>query len=1032
LVPLLVLLSVSFARRAVAQEIEPPFCDISDSTIAYAAGLDDIMHPFGQDTETYPNEFDLPTTFPAFSQVFDLYLSDGVSDRWSQGEWEDILAAIMSNDTTDTDDDVFGKVWSYFCRDEADSNFAHAGVRFKLWGVTYTRIVIVLYDKADFPIPCPSSYGNACKGWSSYSRDRLVINASAATQTVNDVVGQGVAHELQHLCFAVNQSYGYEDINETLSTLAEYLVDSWRSLYYDIPYDASIMRYEPCDLNSKYQVEKIWIAYLYEVFKGNVSDPSDDLIYRWIRNDAEYYERLRLPALAAVLWENDFDWVGGEDALDRLNTTFANFLVAKFCNAPDFAPNSEFGSGPVNTVLDFGLFLDNCASSTGDPLTPVDCPENPSPPPGHAGCWNVRIVAPEHVLADDHENVLTTESGIYEDGDAPLPTGDGDGSTDYIDVWVYGTDYIIFRPGSYFDDDGEHELEIRVGGEAKYQAGESQRIQPMGWIMGYSSDSDTLQVHPESLVFVEPITFSPSTTVSDTVVSRTVTVTDFGRSIKAVVVAIGAAALDPSYFPHNDFIYEYQYGVFTPGASSRTWEGDVYALGDVTVPDGGTLDIEPDTYVHIYPSDLWGGGDDEERIELAVDGELNVNGTVSDPIIIRSWNPTTSADWAGFYFTDESAGGTFEHCVLKDAEVAIDSYAPITLRGVTIENTADAGVRMWSSTLDVNVSVIRDSDGDCIGLDDTEATIDSTTIEDYADYGVYAVGDYDLDITNSEFLGDDVGVYVENNYGEGTIANCTFEDNDTGIWYYASYAPQIEECVITGNAVGVQLDSYSSISILHCINSSSYDGNITSNTTGVLCVDYSSPALYQCNISSNVTGVWGWGESAPNLMNGQNKLMSNSKHIRNSTQGLTIDAQGNYWSTNTGSPNYYPQTANISGSVDYSGALTSGPNPVSRWPGPTVTPPKLVTGLGRAHPNPFNPTVAIPYTLAEAKDMEIQIYDVSGRLVRTLVHGAQERGEHSVTWDGSGERGVPAASSVYFVRMRAGAYFATQKIVLLK
>jgi hypothetical protein len=111
-------------------------CQIADTTAAYAAELDDILHPFGDDTLTYPNKFNLRSTFPAFAQVCSLRVSNGVSARWDQDEWEEVIAAIMSNDTTDTDDDIFGKVWGYFLRAEADSNDAHAGVRYKIDGVT--------------------------------------------------------------------------------------------------------------------------------------------------------------------------------------------------------------------------------------------------------------------------------------------------------------------------------------------------------------------------------------------------------------------------------------------------------------------------------------------------------------------------------------------------------------------------------------------------------------------------------------------------------------------------------------------------------------------------------------------------------------------------------------------------------------------------------------------------------------------------------------------------------------------------------
>jgi hypothetical protein len=50
-----------------------------------------------------------------------------------------------------------------------------------------------------------------------------------------------------------------------------------------------------------------------------------------------------------------------------------------------------------------------------------------------------------------------------------------------------------------------------------------------------------------------------------------------------------------------------------------------------------------------------------------------------------------------------------------------------------------------------------------------------------------------------------------------------------------------------------------------------------------------------------------------------------------------------------------------------------------------------VTDLGHAHPNPFNPAIQVPFTLSTGADVQIDVYDVAGRLVRTLVRERRER-----------------------------------------
>jgi hypothetical protein len=79
-------------------------CEISDSASTVASGLYDILHLFGEDTETYPHEFSLASTFPVFNTVFEFYLSDGVSDRWSQSDFQTLISSILDNDSTLADD----------------------------------------------------------------------------------------------------------------------------------------------------------------------------------------------------------------------------------------------------------------------------------------------------------------------------------------------------------------------------------------------------------------------------------------------------------------------------------------------------------------------------------------------------------------------------------------------------------------------------------------------------------------------------------------------------------------------------------------------------------------------------------------------------------------------------------------------------------------------------------------------------------------------------------------------------------------
>jgi hypothetical protein len=89
-------------------------------------------------------------------------------------------------------------------------------------------------------------------------------------------------------------------------------------------------------------------------------------------------------------------------------------------------------------------------------------------------------------------------------------------------------------------------------------------------------------------------------------------------------------------------------------------------------------------------------------------------------------------------------------------------------------------------------------------------------------------------------------------------------------------------------------------------------------------------------------------------------------------------------------------------------------------------------GLSQNYPNPFNPTTKIEFTLAKSGYVTLQIYDVLGRKVRTLVSEQLSSGYKSVIWDGKNDDGKDVASGVYFYRLKAGGFSETKKMVIIK
>ena len=88
--------------------------------------------------------------------------------------------------------------------------------------------------------------------------------------------------------------------------------------------------------------------------------------------------------------------------------------------------------------------------------------------------------------------------------------------------------------------------------------------------------------------------------------------------------------------------------------------------------------------------------------------------------------------------------------------------------------------------------------------------------------------------------------------------------------------------------------------------------------------------------------------------------------------------------------------------------------------------------LRGASPNPFNPVTTLSYGVPGRTAVRLAVYDVTGRLVRTLFDGDADAGFHSVVWDGRDDRGNRASSGVYFCRMEADGWSGAAKMVLLK
>ncbi len=88
--------------------------------------------------------------------------------------------------------------------------------------------------------------------------------------------------------------------------------------------------------------------------------------------------------------------------------------------------------------------------------------------------------------------------------------------------------------------------------------------------------------------------------------------------------------------------------------------------------------------------------------------------------------------------------------------------------------------------------------------------------------------------------------------------------------------------------------------------------------------------------------------------------------------------------------------------------------------------------LSQNYPNPFNPTTTVTYDLPEQSNVKIEIFDLTGRRVKTLINSVQETGTHSVNWNAEDKQYQRVSSGIYICRMTAGKHVLNRKLIFAK
>ena len=92
--------------------------------------------------------------------------------------------------------------------------------------------------------------------------------------------------------------------------------------------------------------------------------------------------------------------------------------------------------------------------------------------------------------------------------------------------------------------------------------------------------------------------------------------------------------------------------------------------------------------------------------------------------------------------------------------------------------------------------------------------------------------------------------------------------------------------------------------------------------------------------------------------------------------------------------------------------------------------------LAQNYPNPFNPTTKIqfdiPASVSGATEVKLQVFNLLGEVIRTLVDEQRTPGRYTVEWDAKDNKGRPVSTGIYIYRIKAGEFTQTNRMVLLK
>jgi hypothetical protein len=255
--------------------------------------------------------------------------------------------------------------------------------------------------------------------------------------------------------------------------------------------------------------------------------------------------------------------------------------------------------------------------------------------------------------------------------------------------------------------------------------------------------------------------------------------------------------------------------------------------------------------------------------------------------------------------------------------------------------------------------------------------------------------------------------------GNVIVENCVFDDNSAARG--GALSSSTPGSVTLRNVTMLDNSAFVSAGGIHASHDTEVTGeNVLmafNNDAAAVCESGGSISLLCSDVFGNVGGNW------DNCLAGQLGVNGNISLDPLFCGGPTLP--GAYY-VGTGSP-CAPSYNPTCGLIGAYGVGCEGPGT-----GATEWEAARLSLLGN-HPNPFGPATTISYVVPERAVLSLAVYDISGRLVRTLLDGVSvDAGRRQVVWDGRDGDGLCVSSGLYFCKLETAAGSSTQKLLLVR